>query len=298
MRILVTGTSGQVGSAASELLKSVGEVIVAGRDVLDLARPADVHKALCLLNPDIILNAAAYTAVDLAEEQAALAQAVNADSVGEIGRFASQRGAWVLHFSTDYVFDGTKASPYDENDTPNPLSVYGRTKLAGEQALRRSGCGHLVVRTSWVYAERGRNFLLTMLRLGAERDRLRVVNDQFGAPTYARYLAEASSQIVEAVALRPDLRRRVDEGDTLHVSSRGWTTWFGFAEAIFSRAARAGYPRPVIEPISSSDYPMKAPRPTNSRFDLSRATSVWDLDPPVWEEALDDCLRRLWQRAA
>jgi dTDP-4-dehydrorhamnose reductase len=298
MRILVTGGSGQVGSAAAELLKPLGEVIVPGRAALDLARPNDVCQVLGSFRPDVILNAAAYTAVDLAEDEPALAQAVNCDSVGEIGRYASLNGAWVLHFSTDYVFDGTKPSPYAESDIPHPLSVYGRTKLAGEQALRRSGCGHLIVRTSWVYAESGRNFLLTMLRLGAERERLRVINDQYGAPTYARDLAEASAHVMEAASGRPQLRRRIDEGDTVHLSSSGWTTWFGFAEAIFDRAASAGLRRPAVEPISSADYPMKAPRPTNSRFDLSKAESVWGLKPPAWDHALDSCLQRLWHSAA
>jgi dTDP-4-dehydrorhamnose reductase len=297
MRILVTGGSGQVGSAAGEFLKPFGDIVVPSRDQLDLARPGDVYEVLSRVKPDLIFNAAAYTAVDQAEDQPAVARAVNCDSVGEIGRYAALHGAWVLHFSTDYVFDGVKSGPYEETDDPRPLSVYGQTKHAGELVLKHSGCGHLIVRTSWVYGERGRNFLLTMLRLGSERECLRVVNDQVGAPTYARYLAQASSHLIHRVADRPDLRRRIDHGDVLHLSSSGWTTWFDFAEAIFDRAARAGLRRPVLEPISSTEYPAKAPRPRNSRLNLSRARSIWGLEPPSWEDALEDCLRRLWPKA-
>ena len=232
--ILLTGSSGQVGWELRRSLASLGNVVAPGRDVLDLARPQSLATAIRELRPDLIVNPAAYTAVDQAESERELAQVINADSVAVLAREAARLRITLVHFSTDYVFDGSQTSAYRETDRPNPLSVYGRTKLAGEQAIQASGADHLIFRSSWVYGLRGRNFLLTMRRLAREREAVSVVDDQLGAPTWARAIAEATSQVL-ALWLAPgaseDDRRQLS--GVYHMSCRGQTSWHGFAQAIF-----------------------------------------------------------------
>lgn len=277
MKILLTGPSGQVGSALLETLPRLGEVIAAARPRLDLAKPDSIRSALREANPDVIVNAAAYTAVDQAEREEALAIAVNRNGPAVLAEEAARRGALLVHFSSDYVFDGEKSSPYAETDATHPLNAYGRSKLAGEQAIQRSGCRHLILRTSWVYSDRGKNFLLTMLRLAREKKELRVVDDQFGAPTSSQMLADAAARAIAAVLRDSSL------GGLYHMTASGSTTWCGFARAIIGDASR-------VQPIPSSEYPTPARRPRNSVLDNSKLAKVFGIRLPAWEAGLRDVL--------
>ena len=271
MRILLTGRDGQVGSALGRALAPLGEVIALARAELDLGDADAIRRVVRAANPDTIVNAAAYTAVDKAESEREAAFAVNAVAPGVLAEEAKRNGALLAHYSTDYVFDGTKPSPYVEEDTPDPINVYGASKLAGEQAVAASGCRYLILRTSWVYGPRGRNFPLTMLRLARERPELRVVDDQVGAPTSSLAIARATAQ-----ALRPGAH------GLYHLSAAGKTTWCGFARAIL---ARAGIATPVVA-IRTEDYPTPARRPLNSRLDGSRLRADFGIELPTWEEQL------------
>jgi dTDP-4-dehydrorhamnose reductase len=237
--------------------------------------------------PQAIVNAAAYTAVDRAESEPELARAINAIAPGVLAEEAQRLDAVLVHYSTDYVFDGTKPEPYTESDAPSPLNVYGRTKLEGERAIGASGCRHLTLRTSWVYGTRGSNFLLTMLRLARERRQLRIVDDQFGAPTWSREIAQATATLLAQPALA------APGADGLyHLTASGATSWFGFAEAIFEseETARLGIAPPAIEPIQTSAYPTPARRPANSRLDCGRLERRTGVQLAAWDAALTRAL--------
>jgi dTDP-4-dehydrorhamnose reductase len=269
MRVLVTGANGQVGAEVARELAGRAQLTALGRAELDLADPDRIVAAVREARPEVIVNAAAYTAVDRAETEEAVAHAVNGVAVGVLGEEAKRLGAFVLHYSTDYVFDGTKAGAYVETDAVNPLSAYGRTKLEGERRLAASGCDHAVLRTEWVYGPRGRNFFFTMLRLAAERPELRVVDDQHGAPTSSIELARLTRTLLEgaAGAITPaSVARLRAAGGIYHATAAGRTTWCGFARAIFEERARrvAGFRAPNVVPIASSEYPTPARRPANS----------------------------------
>lgn len=288
MRILVTGVTGQVGGALRHTLGSIGSVEAAGRDVLDLARPDRIAAVLDRLRPDLIVNPAAYTAVDRAEDETELAFRINAEAPGVMARWAAGRGVPLIHFSTDYVFDGTAERPWREDDATNPLSAYGASKLAGEDAIRSAGALHLIVRTSWVYAASGTNFLRTVARLARERTELRIVADQVGAPTSARLIAETVAGILGARHGRP-AERIAASGGLVNVAASGETSWHGFAAAIVDglKARDVSLTAEHITPIRTDDYPTKARRPASSRLDLSRLDLIFGIDTPTWSDALE-----------
>ena len=283
MRILLTGCAGQLGRELKRSLTCLGDVIACDRQEFDLADPDALRKAVREAAPTVIVNTAAHTAVDKAESEPELAMAINAIAPGILAEEARRLGALLIHYSTDYVFDGTKPAPYTEDDSPAPLSVYGRSKREGELAIAATGARHLILRTSWVYGLHGANFMKTMLRLGKERDELRVVGDQVGAPTWSRHLADATALIVA--------RRDAPQG-LYHLAAAGETSWHGYAEAIFAEARRAGLlnKSPVVHRITSADYPLPAARPANSRLDCSRFRRDFDLTLPDWRTGLIDCL--------
>lgn len=289
MRILVTGAGGQVGSALRPALAPLGEVVALDRSQLDLAQPDALRARVRELAPQAIVNAAAYTAVDRAESESELARAINAVAPGVLAEEALRLGAVLVHYSTDYVFDGTKPSPYVEDDPARPLSVYGRTKLEGERAIGASGCRHLTLRTSWVFGARGHNFLLTMLRLARERRALRIVSDQIGAPTWCRDIAAATARLLDGGHAAPG-------ADGLyHLTASGATSWFGFAQAIFAspEMARLGIEPPALEAIPTSAYPTAARRPANSRLDCARLAHRTGIRMPAWEAGLAGALAEL-----
>jgi dTDP-4-dehydrorhamnose reductase len=278
LRILLLGPGGQVGRELTRFLASTAEVIPLGRDGLDLADAARIPAAVRGASPDVVLNAAAYTAVDRAESEQERAFAVNAVAPGILASEARRAGALLVHYSTDYVFDGEKAGPYLERDATNPLNVYGRSKLAGERAVLASGCRHLILRTSWVYGPRGHNFMLTMLRVARERPELRVVDDQVGAPTSSTAIARATAQLLRA------------GGEGLyHMSAAGRTSWCGFARAIL---ARARLDTPVVA-IRSEEYPAAARRPRNSLLDNSAMRAAFGFSLAPWEEGLAEAMAAL-----
>jgi dTDP-4-dehydrorhamnose reductase len=283
MRILLTGPTGQVGSALAKTLPAIGEVFAADRKQLDLANPGSIRDCMHSVRPDVIFNAAAYTAVDRAEREETLAMAVNRDGPALLAEEAAKLGTLLVHYSTDYVFDGAKASPYLEGDDPRPLNAYGRSKLAGEQAIEASGCRYLTFRTSWVYSDHGHNFLLTMLRLARSGQSLRVVNDQFGAPTSHMMVAEATMQVLRTAA-----PRSISSG-VFHMSARGRVTWFEFAVAIFT-AMRIDV---NVTPIASSEYKTAARRPRNSLLDNTKLGQQFGVCLPAWESGMHKILARI-----
>jgi dTDP-4-dehydrorhamnose reductase len=280
-RILVTGANGQLGFELARLLRTVGEVIAADRDRLDLGEPDAIVAAVRAARPRLIVNAAAYTAVDLAEKEPALAFAVNGRAPGILAEEAKRQGAVLIHYSTDYVFDGAGGLPYAEDAPTDPLNTYGASKLAGEQAIAAVGGHTLVFRTSWVYGLRGRNFLLTIRRLAAERDEIRVVADQHGVPNWCRVLAEATARIAAAggAAL-------AERAGLYHLSSTGVASWHEFASAIVGDA-----PRPRIVPITTAEYPTPARRPAYGVLDTRKFEATFGFALPPWRDALDRCLR-------
>lgn len=288
MRILLTGAGGQLGAELAKSLAPLGVLRAFDHAALDLADPEALVAACREVRPRLIVNAAAYTAVDKAEAEPEAARAVNARAPGVLAEEARRLGAVLVHYSTDYVFDGRKRAPYVEDDRPNPLNAYGRTKLEGERAIVEVGCRHLVLRTSWVYGPRGRNFFATMLGLAATRDEVRVVDDQHGAPTSTLFLAEATANALAAIP-----HEGVKSG-IYHLSASGQTTWAGFAKAIFERArGRPGFRPPRVVPIPSSEYPTPARRPRNSVLAHSRFAAAFGFSPTSWEEQLDACLTRV-----
>lgn len=279
--IVLTGPRGQVGYELCRALAPLGRVVVCDRDRLDLADADSIRDALDAIRPTLVVNAAAYTAVDEAEREPELAMAVNAEGPGVLAGQARRLGAGVVHFSTDYVFSGEAARPYREDDRTAPLGVYGKSKLAGEQAIDAAGAGALILRTGWVYGRRGRNFLLTVQRLAAERERLAIVDDQVGAPTWCRLIAEATAQLIAPGrgALEGYLRER---GGLYHLSCAGSVSWCGFARRILSMQ---GSPTPV-DAIDSAAYPTLAKRPAYSVLDNARVRTEHGVHMPRWEEAL------------
>lgn len=298
MRILLTGINGQVGSTLRRPLASLGTVLAADRILLDLTRPRELPGILDAMAPDLIVNPAAYTAVDQAEDEQELAYCVNAEAPRAMARWAASRDVPMVHFSTDYVFNGTGDRPWREDDPTAPLSVYGASKLAGEIAVRKAGGSHLVVRTSWVFASKGKNFLNAIVRLARERSELRIVADQVGAPTSARSLAEGLISILGVTARddRNEIARRFEVADGIvHMSTSGETSWYGFASAIVeglrSRGAELAV-RSVIA-IQTREFPTKAVRPHNSRLDMGRLEKVLGIRMPNWHDALDQELDEL-----
>ena len=283
MRVLILGKSGQVSRELARLAwPAETDVVQLGRDACDFSRPSTIAAAIEPVAPDYVINAAAYTAVDRAESEPELAMAVNGEAPGEIARVCERIGARLVHISTDYVFDGRKSGAYSERDPVCPISTYGRTKEAGETAIRSELERHLIVRTSWVFAGHGANFVKTMLRLGAERPELRVVADQHGAPTSARDIAVALKNLV--------LARAEGRGawGTFHFSSGEPTTWFGFAKAVIDGAGFVSPPK--VTPITTAEYPTPAVRPTNSVLDCSRIQQEFEIFQPSWRDALSDVL--------
>jgi dTDP-4-dehydrorhamnose reductase len=299
MKILVLGTSGQVGYELLSALAPIGEVVGAmrmpGKNAhVDLNDRASLESALDASNAEIVINAAAYTAVDRAEDDAAAAQRINADALADIGAWAKKYKRLVVHYSTDYVFDGEGNHPYREDDATSPLGVYGRTKLEGEIALRDSGCDHFIFRTAWVYASRGKNFLLTMLKLGAERDEVRVVNDQRGAPTSARLIATTTAVVLRRWLALDDARKQQVLG-TYHLCAMGECTWYEFAREIFVDAQSAGLidHSPRVVPIATADYPTRAKRPRYSVLDTTKIRDTFGVDLPDWKKGLHDVIGEL-----
>lgn len=286
-RILLTGGTGQVGWELQRTLVCLGEVRAPARQALDLGNPDSIRQVVRDWRPDVIVNPAAHTAVDKAESEAELATAINATAPGILAEEAARLGALLVHYSTDYVFDGSKAAPYVEDDVANPQNVYGRTKWAGEQAVRAANPKHLILRTSWVYGRRGGNFLLTMQRLMRERPELKIVADQIGAPTWSRLIAEASGQIL-AQCLGPTMRADFAPWGTYHLTCGGETSWHGFAQVI---AELSGVePAAKLTAIPSSDYPTPARRPANSRLSNDKLAATFGLSLPDWRQALELCL--------
>jgi dTDP-4-dehydrorhamnose reductase len=287
MRILLTGTNGQVGGALRPLLETGGTVIAPSRTEFDLSKPETLTKALDAFKPDLIINPAAYTAVDRAEDERELAFLVNATGPAAIATWSARHRVSLVHFSTDYVFDGSDDRPWREDSPTGPLSVYGASKLAGDLAVRAAGGPHLIVRTSWVYAANGANFLRTIARLAGEREELRIVADQVGAPTTASAIADAVAGIVLSNGSNLEgLFAR--NGGVVNLACAGETSWYGFASAIVAGLKSRGAKLAVktITPIATADFPTKAKRPGNSRLDLSRLRDLFGVTTPMWQEAL------------
>lgn len=292
--ILLLGASGQVGHELQRTLKPLGEIVAPTHGGADLAAPESLRPLIRAARPCVIMNAAAYTAVDKAESEPEIAEAVNARSPGVLAEEADTLGAVLVHYSTDYVFDGRKTGAYCETDETDPQSVYGRSKLAGEHAIRSACCRHLILRTSWVFAARGANFLKTILRLAGERDNLHVVTDQYGAPTSAALIAEMTALALNYLGAAPqtDLRWGL-----YHLTAAGETSWHGYARYVIEGARKRGVPlkagQDAITPITTTDYPTPAKRPANSRLDTAKFRSTFAVTLPDWRSGVDEVLDRL-----
>ncbi|MEO2217970.1 dTDP-4-dehydrorhamnose reductase [Chromobacterium vaccinii] len=295
-RILITGKNGQVGHELQRSLAPLGKLIATDRQELDLAQSgARIEQALDRLQPDIIVNPAAYTAVDKAESDEATANAVNAEAVGVMARWAARRGALLVHYSTDYVFNGDGERPWREDDATGPQSAYGRSKLAGEEAVRLADARYLILRTSWVFGAHGANFLKTMLKLGQERDTLKVVNDQIGAPSSAALIADVSAELIRRYLSGP----AGFAFGTYHLAPRGETSWHGYAAYLLQRAAEFGLALKIdpanIQGIPSSEYPLPAKRPANSRLCCDKLKNTFGIELPEWQSGVDQVLAQLLQ---
>ncbi|PST17616.1 dTDP-4-dehydrorhamnose reductase [Rhizobium sp. JAB6] len=292
--ILITGANGQVGFELQRSLGVLGNVRALTRADMDLANEASILAALDAHKPGIIVNPAAYTAVDRAESDKELAMAVNAAAPGILARWAADNGALLIHYSTDYVFDGTKADPFVEGDAVNPQSVYGESKWLGEEAVRASGAQHAILRTSWVYGHHGSNFLKTILRLADERSALNIVADQVGAPTSAALIADVTRTVIERIMAS---RAPGDLAGTYHLTAQGSTSWYGYAAHIVREALAANVKLALsldaLKPISTAEYPTPAKRPANSRLDCRKLMDRFDVALPLWQEGVDDVLARL-----
>lgn len=296
MKILLLGADGQVGWELQRSLNPLGEVVACdvsfdGDRRADFAQPESLRELVRLHRPNLIVNAAAHTAVDKAESEPELVARINAAAPGVLAQEASGLGAWLVHYSTDYVFDGTGDQPRTEDAPTGPLSVYGRTKLEGEEAIRVSGCRHLILRTSWVYAARGGNFARTMLKLAAERDELKVIADQIGAPTGADLLADVTAHAVHTLRQRPEL------AGTYHCVASGETSWHGYARHVIEWARAHGRPVKVapeaVRPIPTADYPTPARRPLNSRLETFKLRHAFGLHLPPWQQGVERMLAEI-----
>lgn len=283
--ILIIGQNGQVSTYLQRELAAVGNVNVAGRDEIDLSHVGQVYSALAALRPKLIINPAAYTAVDAAEQDQELAFAINALAVGEIARYAKDHGAALIHFSTDYVFAGDADVPYSETNLVGPTGVYGQSKLEGEQAILNSGAPALILRTSWVYSNHGKNFYKTMLGLSEQRTELNVVNDQIGAPTYAGSIAAATKQLVDLIIAQGGLKP--EQTGVYHFTCQGQTSWAEFAKAIFVENEISNM---TVHGISTSEYPTPAQRPAFSVLNTGKLLEVFDVSLPHWGTALSQCV--------
>jgi dTDP-4-dehydrorhamnose reductase len=303
--ILLIGKTGQVGSELALLLPQLGQVVALDRADLDLSKTADIRQAIQRVRPRFIVNAAAYTAVDQAEKDEATARLINSEAPRAMAEEAGKLGATLVHYSTDYVFDGRKASPWEECDAPNPLNVYGKTKLEGENAIRNTGASHLILRTSWVYATRGRNFLLTILRLAGQRDEINVVRDQVGAPTWSREIAQATTRVLARVIEKgQETSSSSNLNGTFHMTASGVTSWNDFAKAILEEASKTqaspwftyatnGLPlRPShVMPISTEEYPTPARRPAYSVLSNALLAKTFGVELPDWRVQLRQAFR-------
>lgn len=289
MKILLLGAGGQVGTELRRSLPALGVMTACARAQANLQDAAQLAQVLESTLADVVVNAAAFTAVDKAEAEPEVARRINAQAVAEIAAHCHRAGSLLVHYSTDYVFDGRLERPYTETDRANPISVYGQTKLEGEDAIRASGCRHLIFRTSWVFSATGGNFLKTMLKLAAGRDELRVVADQHGAPTSARLLADVTSRVIGELA-------EMDEHwGTYHLTAAGDTTWHAYASHVIERARARGAQLQVryIAPIPAADYPTPAARPANSRLDCGKLESTFNLQLPDWQLDVDSVVDTL-----
>lgn len=285
--ILVTGRNGQVGTELPSSLKSLGAVIALGRSAMDLSSPDAIRSTIRSTRPDIIVNAAGYTAVDNAESEPAIARQINAVAPGILAEETLRLGALLVHYSTDYVFDGSKGSPYIEDDTPNPVNIYGRTKLDGEIAIAATGCRHLILRTSWIYSETGTNFVLTMLRLGREKKHLAIVEDQIGSPTSAMRLAEATSKILHRYL------EGMDAHGVFHLSATGYVSRLDFTRSIFAIAREiSGETRQWAElsATTTSQYPLPAARPLNAATSKEKISKTFGVQMASWQDQLREFL--------
>jgi dTDP-4-dehydrorhamnose reductase len=297
-RILILGSQGQLGRELIRGFAGLGSITALDRSSLDLAEPDQIRAAMRQYEPELILNAVAYTAVDRAESEPDRAFAINAEAPRILAEEARQLGALLVHYSTDYVFDGTKPEPWIETDPTHPLNVYGASKLAGEVAIQSEGGRYLIFRTSWVYGPHGKNFLLTMLRLGRERDRLTIVDDQRGAPTTSMALANATWEVVAGIV---DGRFGAWQAwaGLYHMTCSGSTSWFGFAQAIFARArAKLGLKTPQILPLTTAEYPTPAVRPSNSVLSNAKLQASFQVRLPDWKAALDEVFEALSRTSA
>lgn len=306
LRLLITGCNGQVGWHLQRTLAPMGEVTAIDIEQVDLTDARAVSRTVREIAPDIVVNAAAYTAVDKAESETELARAINVGAPAQIAEECHRSGALLVHYSTDYVYDGSKPTPYDERDTTGPLSIYGETKLAGDQAIQASGCAHIILRTTWVYDIRGKNFLRTVIRLAQEKEELRIVGDQYGAPTWARGLAEATS-----IILGRCLEHKSETGEwrtgIFHLTASGQTSWAGFAQAILEDYAAfrpsegsgefgAPLKTQTVSAITTAEYPTPARRPRNSVLSNAQVQTTFGIKMPDWRDqlrlAMQDALRR------
>lgn len=293
MKSLLFGKNGQVGWELQRALTPLGELIAVDFDECDFTNPDGIRDLVRAIKPVVIVNAAAYTAVDKAEREPDRAYAINAVAPEVLAGEAARCGAWLVHYSTDYVFDGIGHEPWRESDPTGPLSVYGRSKLAGDQAIQSSGCRHLIFRTSWVFAARGGNFIRTILRLAQEWDRLTIIDDQVGAPTGAELLADVTAHAIRAAMLRPET------GGLYHLTATGEVSWYGYARFVLETASKSGVRFKVnsggIEPIAASEYPTPAKRPLNSRLDVSKLQNTFGLVLPPWQTGVARVVNEIYE---
>lgn len=298
MRLLLIGKNGQVGFELRRALGPLGAVVAVDFPECDLARPESVRAIVTQVRPDVIVNAAAYTAVDKAESEPDLARAINAAAPGLLGEEARRIGARVIHYSTDYVYDGAKGTAYREDDATGPLCVYGSSKRDGDEALAASGAGHFIFRTSWVFGAHGGNFVKTILRLAAERDRLAIVADQIGAPTSAALLADITAQVLGQLRWRDPATM---PSGVFHLTAGGETSWHGFAQAILAGGVSRGLTFKVtpeaVGAITTAEYPLPARRPANSRLDTTKLQQTFGLVPPHWQAGLDHVLDQILRKS-
>ena len=289
MKILLTGKTGQIGEELNNIVGDLGNLITVDKEQLDLSKPNSIEPVILDIKPDIIINPAAYTAVDKAEEEPDLAMTVNAIAPGLLAKAARKVGAGLIHYSTDYVFDGYSEIPYKEEDPPNPLNVYGKTKLAGEKALAEAGIPFLIIRTGWVYSLHGKNFLRTIKKLAEEKDIIQVIDDQIGAPTWARSVALKTHQILKQCLNKKWLETKDPSlSGIFHLTCQGKTSWHGFARKVLN-ISNASQNIKLIS-IPTSDYPAPATRPSNSLLNNEKIQKVFGLDMPHWEDALKYCM--------